>query len=876
MKKIFRLLTLGALSLCSFACGSDDTDASIQLADKFYLPRDGYAAEVAKGLPLKFEWAYSKSADKGYITYEILFDRLEGDFSSPLFVASSDNNGANASATLAASTLNTVATLAGADYGQTAEVKWTVRAWKGSSSEIYPSWRALSIVRMQATPFEVRISGSAVEGGEMMLGEALPVATQKGNYVGDTELGAFEAFLHLSEGELQIYDDLDYWWTLGENNAMTVADQTASTTIDEEGVYWLYLKFTTRTWSLKRIDKVEAWTNPWWGGQGGTQPLTYAGNGVWTLDEWAWDIADASRIDSRYHFIATYADGTQERWGYWDDDCRNSSNPEGDAKFYNVYRFSHGSMNDDWAHSWKTRENLREGASMLVSFRLSMNRTDDKNGNYVHTRDFKPRGDLVATGVEISGTAVEEGQTLKLHAALPLIADKGSYTSNDRMADTYACFTRLTADDLTIKDDLGHYYTLSDGRMNSFDTQTSHRVDEEGIYYLSLNLREKSYTLKRIDKVSFHSSTYNNQADAEMTYRGQGVWSLENYYWENARDGGFDTRYYFWISYADGSRERLGYWDDDCRNSNNPDGDQKFYDAFRFDDASWNDAWAHTWKTRENIREGENSLATFRLCLNDEQQTGYRHERQFRGVDEVLPSEIVLSGATENGAQVKMFGASKIGTAKSAFGEKSDALDIGSVADAFEVYTRLETGKLTVRDDSSREWTLADGGALTRGSEGRSVEEGIYWIRLDFDQKKWEMKRIEKVILWNNPWFMGGFEKELAYQGGGVWAVEGYEWTISNGGSIDSRYNFQAFFADGTKERWSHWEDDCRGSKTPDADPNFFNVYRFTSSIDGCDNWGHTWKVNEDAREGEHKRATFRLHMNRTDRGYFYHERQFE
>lgn len=138
------------------------------------------------------------------------------------------------------------------------------------------------------------------------------------------------------------------------------------------------------------------------------------------------------------------------------------------------------------------------------------------------------------------------------------------------------------------------------------------------------------------------------------------------------------------------------------------------------------------------------------------------------------------------------------------------------------------------------------------------------------------MKRIEKVILWNNPWFMGGFEKELAYQGGGVWAVEGYEWTISNGGSIDSRYNFQAFFADGTKERWSHWEDDCRGSKTPDADPNFFNVYRFTSSIDGCDNWGHTWKVNEDAREGEHKRATFRLHMNRTDRGYFYHERQFE
>ena len=116
-----------------------------------------------------FEWAVSKASKNGYITYELLFDKVDGDFSQPLYVLTSDNNGYEPSAKVASSTLNTVATLAGADLGETATVKWTVRAWCGLNSEIYGSEagvRTVSLTRINSVdpmPSEIKISGGITE-----------------------------------------------------------------------------------------------------------------------------------------------------------------------------------------------------------------------------------------------------------------------------------------------------------------------------------------------------------------------------------------------------------------------------------------------------------------------------------------------------------------------------------------------------------------------------------------------------------------------------------------------------------------------------------------------------------------------------------------
>ena len=83
-------------------------------------------------------------------------------------------------------------------------------------------------------------------------------------------------------------------------------------------------------------------------------------------------------------FNVEYADGSVERWAFWDDDCRNNATPEADPKFFNVYRFVN--LSDEWAHSWKSK-NDSEGVGMLATFRVYMN--NDKSADFIHERSFR-------------------------------------------------------------------------------------------------------------------------------------------------------------------------------------------------------------------------------------------------------------------------------------------------------------------------------------------------------------------------------------------------------------------------------------------------------------------------------------------------------
>lgn len=165
------MLVAGAMACGLAACSDDDTTPSgnITPADQLYLPRNNATIMLETGNTTHFEWAVSKASKNGYITYELLFDKVDGDFSQPLYVLTSDNNGYEPSAKVASSTLNTVATLAGADLGETATVKWTVRAWCGLNSEIYGSEagvRTVSLTRINSVdpmPSEIKISGGITE-----------------------------------------------------------------------------------------------------------------------------------------------------------------------------------------------------------------------------------------------------------------------------------------------------------------------------------------------------------------------------------------------------------------------------------------------------------------------------------------------------------------------------------------------------------------------------------------------------------------------------------------------------------------------------------------------------------------------------------------
>lgn len=393
MKRILYLLLTAVLAVTAAACDSDEKGNGAEIsAPQLYFPKDQYAIDIATGLSVIFEW---ENATTGNVVYQVLFDSDEGDFSNPVYVATSDANGFEPSLEIETGTLSTIATLCGGLPGQTLNIKWTVRSIQGTEQAADGQNARTLIVSLPNTvnplPTTLAIGGTASEGETAgKFNAALPVGTTIGKHIADRESGAMECFTKLTtEGTFTVKDNFDRYYALEEGGTLRCTyDDVTENSVETAGVYWVYLNFNTMKWSMKRIETVEFWNHPWFGGAS-QEEMDYVGNGVWEIVDYDWVVTNGSATDTRYYFLATYDDGSVERWSFWDDDCRNNATPEADPKFYNIYRFTHSSLTDEWAHTWKTRENINEGADKLATFRVHMNNTD--NTDYYHERSFRDK-----------------------------------------------------------------------------------------------------------------------------------------------------------------------------------------------------------------------------------------------------------------------------------------------------------------------------------------------------------------------------------------------------------------------------------------------------------------------------------------------------
>lgn len=632
------MLVAGAAMACGLAaCSDDDTTPSgnITPADQLYLPRNNATIMLETGNTTHFEWAVSKASKNGYITYELLFDNVDGDFSQPLYVLTSDNNGYEPSAKVASSTLNTVATLAGADLGETATVKWTVRAWCGLNSEIYGSEagvRTVSLTRINSVdpmPSEIKISGGITEGQkELTLFAASVIHTAKGKYTDQREAGAYEIFTKLTAGELIITDDLNRNFRLAEKNRMELIkdnEATTAVTVEHDGIYWLYVNFSNMTYKFKEISKVELFISS----PGNKAELTYEGNGVWGIMDYAWNVKEGGNTDSRHKFICTYADGSSEFWGHFEDDCRDSEKSEAEKNplFYNIFRHT---FSNQWDNTWKVNEKEREGYGKKVSFWVHMNNTDDDL--FLLERSLG-----VPLAVNMQGSATENQEAIALNKALPVLVAKGSDDLNvGREASIFECFTQLSSGDFSITDDKGRYYKLDASNMTFAiaENPATNTVSKAGIYWVALDFNAMTYKMREIEKVELWNKPWfgHDVPDtAEMTYQGQGEWSISDYAWVvSHEDGRKDTRYYFICTYVDGFKERWGYYSDDCRGPQNstPGNYPNFYNIYRFDHSKLEE-WDDSWKTL-NDSEGVGKKATFHIYMNNTYAADYKHTRSFK------------------------------------------------------------------------------------------------------------------------------------------------------------------------------------------------------------------------------------------------------
>lgn len=394
MKRIINMLLFVVTLTAVTACDSDDKDRQDELSipGGLYLPIDQYPLNTATGQSVVFEWANSPTNN---VCYQVLFDKEDGDFSDPAYIITSQANGFMPSVKVPSATLATVVSLCGGYPGQTTNVKWTVRTIRGLERVTGVEDGGSRILRITLPntvvplPVKVTLEGTATENqSAVKLNGALAVATETGKHIAERTKGAMECFTRFTAGTFTVMDDLGRYYTLEEGGTMicTNTEETVNTA-PSEGIYWVYLDFTTMSWSMKEIEKVVLWNRPHFGAES-QEPMTYQGNGVWEIVDFAWNVGTPDKKDTRYHFKAYYTDQSIERWAYWNDDFRPEENPEANPKCFNVYRFVDKQMKDDWSHSWKTK-NDSEGVDMLATFRVYMN--NEKAANYMQERAFRDK-----------------------------------------------------------------------------------------------------------------------------------------------------------------------------------------------------------------------------------------------------------------------------------------------------------------------------------------------------------------------------------------------------------------------------------------------------------------------------------------------------
>ena len=131
-KKDERKLNLALTPVSTLSAPADNTEIQLQ---------------PATGASIVFKWDAATAADGDMLLYEIAFDKIDGNFSKPIYKVVSDGSGVQTQATLTQKDLNKIASLAGIQSSSSGTVKWAVIASKAANAIVSTVSRKLTIGR---------------------------------------------------------------------------------------------------------------------------------------------------------------------------------------------------------------------------------------------------------------------------------------------------------------------------------------------------------------------------------------------------------------------------------------------------------------------------------------------------------------------------------------------------------------------------------------------------------------------------------------------------------------------------------------------------------------------------------------------------------
>ncbi|MEL7601447.1 SusE domain-containing protein [Proteiniphilum sp. UBA5384] len=299
MKKITTYwILIISLHVLFTGCGDSmgETDLTLTEVKTLIEPMNEKSIELlpAASASVYFEWEHAK-IDGGPAIYQIAFDRTDGNFSNPLYVAYSGNNGFNNNITLSHKQLNKIMGMAGVEPSSTGTIKWTVFSSKGTHAAKATQENSLTITRLagfaeEDIPVDLFVTGEASEGGTD------PVKAHKMKAV---STGEFEVYTKLKAGKPFYFVNA----VSGTPNRFSIADdlvkKEGTSTVSSEGIYRITLDFNTGASTVTQVTRVAFYFSP----EGKILfDIPYIGYGVFQTRETVTFKQEGWGRDERYKF----------------------------------------------------------------------------------------------------------------------------------------------------------------------------------------------------------------------------------------------------------------------------------------------------------------------------------------------------------------------------------------------------------------------------------------------------------------------------------------------------------------------------------------------------------------------------------------------
>jgi hypothetical protein len=197
-----------------------------------------------------------KTEDSGTAVYQIAFDKSDGDFSNPIYVTASDNNGYNNFVTISHKQMNKIAGMVGIKPSDTGTFKWTVFSSKGTKAVKAGQENTITITRLAGfadVPIDVYVTGEASEGG--------------------TDLSKAHKMKAVAGGEFEVYTKLTggkpFSFTDGKSGSPRVfytsdgsVKENGTTTVPSDGIYRVTLDFNTGACAYTLVTRVSFYFSP--------------------------------------------------------------------------------------------------------------------------------------------------------------------------------------------------------------------------------------------------------------------------------------------------------------------------------------------------------------------------------------------------------------------------------------------------------------------------------------------------------------------------------------------------------------------------------------------------------------------------------------